>query len=282
MTPVSGPPGGGGPSRAEVAGHVVMERRPSRSGTLNSSGPRRFSLPDRFRHFVGFAEPDTDWPRPSPTTTSAEKLKRRPTLTTFATRSMCTSLSTNSLSRPRRPPWPVAIPSPTVPCDVSPSVSYYMGSATRSTRGQDPGTALASGIGQRLDAAVERDRRHGRRSPCRRRPAWRALRGACRPRRRSAPSAPVLSFPAHFLLDARRRRDAWAAHIVFDDLRSRRAGRSGRPTGAAVLRLVLTLMGTLRTRVSRRAALGFFVCHVSDFLLLLAFLLAERLAYVCL
>src|SRR5262249_39972780 len=47
------------------------------------------------------------WPKPtrpfwSPITTSAAKPKRLPPLTTFATRLMCTSLSTNSLSRSSR------------------------------------------------------------------------------------------------------------------------------------------------------------------------------------
>src|SRR5882757_3536909 len=52
------------------------------------------------------------WPNPtrpfwSPITTSAAKPKRLPPLTTFATRLMWTSLSTNSLSRSSRPPlWP--------------------------------------------------------------------------------------------------------------------------------------------------------------------------------
>src|SRR5674476_1162275 len=52
------------------------------------------------------------WPKPtrpfwSPITTSAAKPNRLPPLTTFATRLMWTSLSTNSLSRSSRPPlWP--------------------------------------------------------------------------------------------------------------------------------------------------------------------------------
>src|SRR5579862_3332732 len=49
------------------------------------------------------------WPKPtrpfwSPTTTRAAKPKRRPPFTTFATRLMWTSLSTNSLSRSSRSP----------------------------------------------------------------------------------------------------------------------------------------------------------------------------------
>src|SRR5436305_5520811 len=51
------------------------------------------------------------WPKPtrpfwSPTTTRAAKPKRRPPLTTLATRLMCTSLSMNSLSASRSRPRP--------------------------------------------------------------------------------------------------------------------------------------------------------------------------------
>lgn len=45
---------------------------------------------------VAFPRPKPTWPLRSPTTTSALKRKRRPPFTTFATRLMCTTFSSNS------------------------------------------------------------------------------------------------------------------------------------------------------------------------------------------
>src|SRR3990172_2648649 len=47
---------------------------------------------------LALPRPTPTWPAPSPTTTRAEKLKRRPPLTTLATRLMCTTRSVSSRS----------------------------------------------------------------------------------------------------------------------------------------------------------------------------------------
>src|SRR6185437_10710765 len=82
------------------------------------------------------------WPKPtrpfwSPTTTRAAKPKRRPPLTTFATRLMCTSLSLNSLSRSSR----------------SRDLSLW-GRATSLVPLLELQSAFARTVGQRLDAAM--------------------------------------------------------------------------------------------------------------------------------
>ena len=56
------------------------------------------ALADGLGDLVGLAEPDAHVPEPSPTTTSAEKLNRRPPLTTLATRLMWTTRSVSSRS----------------------------------------------------------------------------------------------------------------------------------------------------------------------------------------
>src|SRR5918995_4248741 len=97
------------------------------------------------------------WPKPtrpfwSPTTTSAAKPKRRPPFTTLATRLMCTSRSTNSLSFSRSPERSLG--------SLAMSPSHLRGRRTRSLEWDsfDPPLeiepALAGGVGQRLDAAV--------------------------------------------------------------------------------------------------------------------------------
>src|SRR5436305_1619857 len=90
------------------------------------------------------------WPNPtrpfwSPITTSAAKPKRLPPLTTFATRLMWTSLSTNSLSRSSRPPlWPP-------PRSRSPAMVFFQSIRSNSLEAEP---AFARGIRERLDAAV--------------------------------------------------------------------------------------------------------------------------------
>src|SRR3712207_627629 len=97
------------------------------------------------------------WPKPtrprwSPTTTRAAKPKRRPPLTTFATRLMWTSLSTNSLSRfssrcSRCPDRSLcAMPVPPVDREIKITPA--------SVRALEAQPALARGVGQRLDAAM--------------------------------------------------------------------------------------------------------------------------------
>src|SRR5215469_5876558 len=91
-------------------------------------------------------EPKPTRPLRSPTTTSAAKPKRRPPLTTLATRLMLTSFSANSVSsrsrdcrspspRPRRSPWVRAVRAMMVPSEIEP--------------------ALAGGVGQGLDPAMK-------------------------------------------------------------------------------------------------------------------------------
>src|ERR1700759_130762 len=96
------------------------------------------------------------WPKParpfwSPITTSAAKPKRLPPLTTFATRLMWTSLSTNSLSRSSRsrrsrPPRSRS------PAMVFSNLSEAQRLCPQVSLEAQP--ALARRIGQRLDAAV--------------------------------------------------------------------------------------------------------------------------------
>src|SRR5258707_4351358 len=87
------------------------------------------------------------WPKPtrpfaSPTTTSAANPNRRPPFTTLATRLMLTSFSANSLSSPPRC-WPSPSRRRRSPCvrAIRPPLEFE--------------TALAGGIGQRLDATME-------------------------------------------------------------------------------------------------------------------------------
>src|SRR5215211_5174067 len=103
------------------------------------------------------------WPKPtlpfwSPTTTSAAKPKRRPPFTTFATRLICTSLSTNSLSRSSR--------SRSRPIRAISSIPFWFGRAALITRLECQAT-FARRIGQGLDptvieegAAIEHDLLH--------------------------------------------------------------------------------------------------------------------------
>src|SRR5216684_2818106 len=88
------------------------------------------------------------WPKPtrpfwSPTTTSAANPKRRPPLTTLATRLMCTSLSTNSLSRSSR-------------SRSRAMLGFHPGWGTSARNSLlEAQSAFAGGVGQRLDAAVK-------------------------------------------------------------------------------------------------------------------------------
>ena len=68
------------------------------NGTVNIEASALVALTNRLRDLVGFAEPTPTRPFWSPTTTSALKLKRRPPLTTLATRLIATILSTKSVS----------------------------------------------------------------------------------------------------------------------------------------------------------------------------------------
>src|SRR5882672_7444546 len=98
-------------------------------------------------------------------TTRAAKPKRLPPLTTFATRLMWTSLSTNSLSRSSRPPlWPPPRSrSPAMvfsnPCEVrlsktEASVLVSVQFQTLETNLLEAEPAFTRGIRKRLDAAV--------------------------------------------------------------------------------------------------------------------------------
>src|SRR5438552_2034797 len=101
------------------------------------------------------------WPNPtrpfwSPITTSAAKPKRLPPLTTFATRLMWTSLSTNSLSRSSR-----SLLRSRPPRSRSPAMVFSNLKGGRcQPRSSNPSirleaqSALARRIGQRLDATV--------------------------------------------------------------------------------------------------------------------------------
>src|SRR5579871_4001469 len=95
------------------------------------------------------------WPKPtrpfwSPMTTSAAKPKRLPPLTTFATRLMWTSLSTNSLSRSSRSLLRSRPPRSRSPAMVP--ILEAQGPCPRVIL--EAQSALARGIRERLDAAV--------------------------------------------------------------------------------------------------------------------------------
>src|ERR1700712_1031251 len=78
-------------------------------------------------------------------TTRAAKPKRLPPLTTFATRLMWTSLSTNSLSRSSRPPlWPP-------PRSRSPAMVFFQSSVQIQLEAKP---AFARRVRERLDAPV--------------------------------------------------------------------------------------------------------------------------------
>src|SRR5437660_1422816 len=78
----------------------------------------------------------------SPTTPSAAKPKRRPPFTTLATRLMCTSLSTNSLSRSSR--W------------RSRAIVFFRSRSGRARKFlSEVQAALARRVGKRLDPAVK-------------------------------------------------------------------------------------------------------------------------------
>jgi hypothetical protein len=96
------------PAGAVTAGDVVMQRAAFAQRHADQVALGRFGrLADRLRHFARLAVAETDPALLVADTTSAAKPKRLPPLTTFATRLMWTSLSTNSLSRSSRPPlWP--------------------------------------------------------------------------------------------------------------------------------------------------------------------------------
>src|SRR5262245_38739232 len=98
---------------------------------------------------LALPKPTPTCPRPSPTTTSAEKLKRRPPFTTVAQRLILTTCSVSSADRspssaPRRPPS-CSRPRPIVVCR-----SF----ATRIPR-LDLQTLGARSVGERLQPAVE-------------------------------------------------------------------------------------------------------------------------------
>src|SRR5580704_7010470 len=118
--------------------------RPSRSGTLMRL---RFAASVALRIASGTSRA-LPWPKPtrpfwSPTTTKAAKPKRRPPLTTLATRLMWTSLSTNSLSRS----------SPPLRSRGSRAMllSHFVQPLVLSSEIQP---ALARSVGQRFDPAV--------------------------------------------------------------------------------------------------------------------------------
>src|SRR5450755_2228994 len=89
-------------------------------------------------------------------TTSAAKPKRLPPLTTFATRLMWTSLSTNSLSRSSRPPLRSRPPRSRSPAMVLFQSLQGLGPRSQCQFKSDleAEPALARSICQRLDAAV--------------------------------------------------------------------------------------------------------------------------------
>ena len=87
ITPV---PGAAGFSSTREAPNFSRSRaesscRPAAREIMRLLG-RLDALADRIRHLAGLAEADADAPLPSPTTTMVPKLKRRPPLTTLATR----------------------------------------------------------------------------------------------------------------------------------------------------------------------------------------------------
>src|SRR5215204_6550636 len=163
------------------------------------------------------------WPKPtrpfwSPTTTSAAKPKRRPPFTTLATRLIWTRRSTNSPSpsfrSSLRPPlW----------CSLAMSPSHLRGRRARSlewvscARRSEIETALAGGVGQRLDAAVieiaravEHDRLHAG--------GARALGDETPDLLRRVDVGARLQLPAHVLFEGRGGSERDAA-LVIDDLR---------------------------------------------------------------
>src|SRR6185437_8867375 len=98
------------------------------------------------------------WPKParpfwSPITTSAAKPKRLPPLTTFATRLMWTSLSTNSLSRSSRSRFRSRPPRSRSPAMVFSNLFEASASVLVSFR-LEVQSAFARGIRERLDAPV--------------------------------------------------------------------------------------------------------------------------------
>src|SRR5207245_1655830 len=101
------------------------------------------------------------WPKPtrpfwSPITTSAAKPKRLPPLTTFATRLMWTSLSTNSLSRSSRSLLRSRPPRSRSPAMVFSNLSEALASVLVSVETSllETQPAFARRVRQRLDAAV--------------------------------------------------------------------------------------------------------------------------------
>src|SRR6516165_10633269 len=120
--------------------------RPSRSGTRMR--PRlAASVALRIASGTSRALP---WPKPtrpfwSPITTRAAKPKRLPPLTTFATRLMWTSLSTNSLSRSSR-----SLLRSRPPRSRSPAMAFSVSLKIQ----LEAQSAFARGIRERLDAAV--------------------------------------------------------------------------------------------------------------------------------
>src|SRR5690242_2635565 len=128
--------------------------RPSRSATRV-----RLRLADSVALRIGSGTSRAlPWPNParpfwSPITTSAAKPKRLPPLTTFATRLMWTSLSTNSLSRSSRSRFRSRPPRSRSPAMVFSNPSEALGLDPKS-RLLEAQSALARGIRERLDAAV--------------------------------------------------------------------------------------------------------------------------------
>src|SRR6185312_9919200 len=101
------------------------------------------------------------WPKPtrpfwSPITTSAAKPKRLPPLTTFATRLMWTSLSTNSLSRSSRSRFRSRPPRSRSPAMVfsNPSEARRLSPQSSFVLPLEAQPAFARGIRERLDASV--------------------------------------------------------------------------------------------------------------------------------
>src|SRR5215813_12049789 len=117
------------------------------------------------------------WPKParpfwSPITTSAAKPKRLPPLTTFATRLMWTSLSTNSLSRssrsrfrsrpPRSRSPAMVFSNPSEALGLDPQISFVLSMILSENRFPvfqimlllEAQSAFARGVRERLDTAV--------------------------------------------------------------------------------------------------------------------------------
>src|SRR3974390_1182812 len=99
------------------------------------------------------------WPKPtrpfwSPITTSAAKPKRLPPLTTFATRLMWTSLSTNSLASSSRSLPRSRPPRSRSPAMVFSNLSEAFASVLVYVHRLEAQSALARRVRKRLDAAV--------------------------------------------------------------------------------------------------------------------------------